>query len=153
MAVNPDIVGRVYPPAAVYEVGREKIREFAEAIGSQDPVHTDPEAARALGHRDVIATPTFAVIVAQRAEAQVINDPEAGIDFSRVVHGEERFTHHRPIVAGDRLVATLHVDAVKAVGGHAMVTTRVEIGTEPVAPAGAGEPVSTVVSTLVVRGE
>ena len=149
MAVNPDIVGRVYPPAAVYEVGREKIREFAEAIGSQDPVHTDPEAARALGHRDVIATPTFAVIVAQRAGRSTI----PGIDFTRVVHGEERFTHHRPIVAGDRLVATLHVDAVKAVGGHAMVTTRVEIGTEPVAPAGAGEPVSTVVSTLVVRGE
>ena len=151
MGVNPDIAGRVYPPSPAYEVGREKIREFAEAIGSTDPAHTDPEAARVLGHPDVIAPPTFAVIVAQRAEAQVIDDPEAGIDFSRVVHGEERFTHHRPIVAGDRLVATLHVDAVRAAGGHAMVTTRVEIAADR--DGGTPEPVSSVVSTIVVRGE
>jgi acyl dehydratase len=147
MGVNPDIAGRVYPPSPVYEVGREKIREFAEAIGSDDPAHTDPDVARALGHADVIAPPTFAVLVAQRSEAQVISDPDAGIDFSRVVHGEERFTHQRPIRAGDRLVATLHVDSVRAAGGHSMVTTRVEITAEP------DEQVSTVVSTIVVRGE
>lgn len=147
MGVNPDIAGRAYPPSPSYEVGREKIREFAEAIGSADPVHHDPEAARALGHPDVIAPPTFAVIVAQRSEAQVMTDPQAGIDFSRVVHGEERFTHHRPIVAGDRLVATLHVDTVRAAGGHSMVTTRVEIADDR------GASVSTVVSTIVVRGQ
>ncbi len=147
MGVNPEVAGRVYPPSPVYEVGREKIREFAEAIGSADPAHTDAAAARALGHRDVIAPPTFAVIVSQRSEAQLITDPQAGIDFSRVVHGEQRFTHHRPITAGDRLVATLHVDGVRVAGGHAMVTTRVEVADE------AGEPVSSVVSTIVVRGE
>jgi acyl dehydratase len=146
MGVNPDIAGREYPPAPAYEVGREKIAEFAAAIGSDDAVHRDPEAARALGHPDVIAPPTFAIIVAQRAEAAVVQDPESGIDYSRVVHGEERFRHHRPIVAGDRLVATLHVDGVREAGGHAMVTTRVEIATE------GGEPVSTAVSTIVVRG-
>lgn len=147
MGVNPAIAGREYPPSPAYEVGREKIREFAEAVGTHDPAHVDPEAARALGYPDVIAPPTFAVIVAQRCEQQVITDPEAGIDFSRVVHGDERFRHHRPITAGDRLVATLHVDAVREAGGHAMVTTRVEIAGE------AGDPVSTVVSTIVVRGE
>jgi acyl dehydratase len=147
MGVNPEIAGREYPPSEVYEVGREKIREFAEAIGSADPAHRDPDAARALGHPDVVAPPTFAVIVAQRCEAQLISDPGAGIDFSRVVHGEERFTHHRPIVAGDRLVPTLHVDLVRQAGGHTMVTTRVEIADE------AAGPVSTVVSTIVVRGE
>lgn len=152
MGVNPDIAGRVYPPSPAYEVGREKIREFAEAIGSTDPVHSDPAAARALGHPDVIAPPTFAVIVAQRSEAQVIEDPEAGIDFTRVVHGEERFTHHRPITAGDRLVATLHVDSARLAGGHGMVTTRVEIAAEGADPS-VSEPVSTVVSTIVVRGE
>jgi acyl dehydratase len=146
MGVNPDIAGRAYPPAPVYEVGREKIAEFAAAIGSDDPAHRDPEAARALGHRDVIAPPTFAIIVAQRAEAAVVQDPAAGIDYSRVVHGEQRFTHHRPIVAGDRLVGTPHVDAVREAGGHGMVMTRVEITTE------AGEPVSTALSTIVVRG-
>jgi acyl dehydratase len=146
MAVNPDIAGRSYPPAPVYEVGREKIAEFAAAIGSTDPTHTDPEAARALGYPDVIAPPTFAIIVAQRAEAVVVQDPDAGIDWSRVVHGEQRFIHHRPIGAGDRLVATPNVDGVRQAGGHGMVTTRVEIATE------SGEPVSTAVSTIVVRG-
>ena len=147
MGVNPDIAGRQYPPSPVYEVGREKIREFAEAIGSADPAHLDPRSARALGHPDVIAPPTFAVVVAQRSEAQVMTDPQAGIDFSRVVHGEERFTHHRPIAAGDRLVGTLHVDAVRSAGGHSMVTTRVEIAAE------SGEPVATVTSVIVVRGD
>ncbi len=147
MGVNPEIAGRTYPPSPVYEVGREKIREFAEAIGSDDLAHRDPAVARSLGHPDVIAPPTFAVVIAQRSEAQVIADPDAGIDFSRVVHGEERFRHRRPIVAGDRLVATLHVDSVRAAGGHAMVGTRVEIAAE------GGEPVSTVLSVIVVRGE
>jgi acyl dehydratase len=146
MAVNPGIAGRAYPAAPVYEVGREKIAEFAAATGSTDPAHLDPEAARALGHPDVVAPPTFAIIVAQRAEAVIVQDPESGIDYSRVVHGEQRFTHHRPIVAGDRLVATPSVDTVREAGGHGMVTTRVEIATE------AGEPVATALSTIVVRG-
>ncbi len=146
LGVNPEIAGRAYPPASVYEVGREKIAEFATAVGSTDPVHTDPEAARALGHPDVVAPPTFAIIVAQRAEAAIVQDPASGIDYARLVHGEQRFTHHRPIVAGDRLVATPHVDTVREAGGHGMVTTRVEIATE------SGEPVATALSTVVVRG-
>jgi acyl dehydratase len=144
--VNPAVAGKQYPPSPVYEVSREKIAEFARAIGSDDPAHTDPAAARALGHPDVIAPPTFAVIVAQRAEAQLMADPEAGIDYSRLVHGEERFTAHRPIVAGDRLVATLHVDSARVAGGHGVVTSRAEIADD------AGAAVSTVVSTVVVRG-
>jgi acyl dehydratase len=146
MAVNPEIAGRVYPPSPAYEVGREKIREFADAINSPDPVHRDPEAARALGYPDVIAPPTLAVIIAQRSESQLITDPNAGIDYSRVVHGEERFVHHRPIVAGDQLVATLSVDKVGSAGKVTMVNTRVEIADEK------GEPVTTVTSTIVIRG-
>jgi len=144
--VNASFAGRPYPPTPPYEVGREKIREFAEVAG-EHPFHVDPEAARAAGYPDVIAPPTFAVIIAQRCDAQLVRDPEAGIDYSRVVHGEQSFRHHRPIVAGDRLVAVLHVDSVRSAGGHSMVTTRSEISTE------AGEPVCTATSTLVVRGE
>jgi acyl dehydratase len=144
--VNASFAGRSYPPTPPYEVGREKIREFAEVVG-EHPFHVDVDAARAAGYPDVIAPPTFAVIVAQRCDAQLVRDPEAGIDYSRVVHGEQSFTHHRPIVAGDRLVAVLHVDSVRSAGGHSMVTTRSEIATE------AGEPVCTATSTLVVRGE
>jgi acyl dehydratase len=109
-------------------------------------VHLDPEAARALGYPDVIAPPTLAVIIAQRSEGQLVTDPAAGIDYSRVVHGEERFIHHRPIVAGDVLIATLSVDKVGAAGRHSMVSTRVEIADEK------GEPVTTVNSTIVIRG-
>jgi acyl dehydratase len=146
MAVNVSFTGRTYPPTAPYSVGREKIREFAEAVGAHDVVHIDQVQARARGYRDVIASPTFAVLIAQKCDRQLIEDPEAGIDFSRVVHGEQRFVHHRPITAGDEIVGVLTVDSVKQAGGHAMVTTRSELSTTE------GEPVCTATSTLVIRG-
>ena len=147
MGVNAEYAGRRYPPTAPYAVGREHLRDFARAVGATHPAHHDVEAARALGYPDVVAPPTFAVVVAQRAEAQLVEDPAAGIDFSRVVHADERFTHHRPIHAGDELVTVLHVDAITERAGLALVTTRCEIADA------AGDPVSTVVSTLAVRGE
>jgi Acyl dehydratase len=146
MAVNASFTGRTYPPTAPYAVGREKIREFAEAVGADDVVHIDQVQARARGYRDVIASPTFAVLIAQKCDRQLIEDPEAGIDFSRVVHGEQRFVHHRPLTAGDEIVGVLTVDSVKQAGGHAMVTTRSELSTTE------GEPVCTATSTLVIRG-
>ena len=137
MAVNASFTGRTYPATPPYAVGREKIREFAEAVGADDPVHTDRTHARARGYRDVIAPPTFAVLIAQKCDRQLIADPEAGIDFSRVVHGEQRFVHHRPLTAGDEIVGVLTVDSVRQAGGHAMVTTRSELSTTE------GEPVCT----------
>lgn len=146
MAVDPGFVGRLYPPTAPFVVGREHLRDFARSVGAVHPAFHDVAAARDLGHRDVVACPTFAVVIAQRAEAQYVDDPAAGVDFTRVVHAEERFTHHRPIVAGDELVTVLHVDQVTERAGLALVTTRCEIADA------AGEPVATVVSTLAVRG-
>ena len=146
-AVSTDYVGREFHGTPPYAVSRVKIGEFAAAVGASDPVHTDPQAARAAGSPDVLAPPTFAVVVAQRAEAEYIEDPAAGIDFSRVVHAEERFTYHRPIVAGDLLHTVVHVDSINARGGISMVTTRTEIADD------GGAPVCTVVSTLAVRGE
>jgi acyl dehydratase len=128
-------------------VGREKVREFAAAVGAAHPAHHDVAVAQALGYRDLVAPATFAVIIAQAAEAQYVADPAAAVDVSHVVHAEERFTHHQPIVAGDELVTVLHVDAVTHRAGIAMVTTRCEI-----AAADDGAPVSTVVSTLAMRG-
>jgi acyl dehydratase len=119
---------------------------YASAGGSQDPVHTSSEAARAAGYRDVIAPPTFAVTIAQQCDAVFVQDPDAGIDYSRVVHGEQRFVHHRPITAGDSVLGTLTVDTVREAGGHAMVTTRTELTTE------GGEPLCTSTSTIVIRG-
>ena len=146
MALDQGLVGRSYPPSAVYEVGRAKIAEFATAIGDADPVHRDPDAARAAGHPDVIAPPTFAIVVSLGAATGVLDDPEVGIDYSRVVHGEQRFTHHRPIRAGDRLVARTTIENVRTVAGNDMLTTRVELTTDD------GEAVCTAVSMLVARG-
>ena len=147
MTINPELQGRSYPAGPAYLVGREKIREFARAVKATHPSHYEVEAAQELGHRDLVAPPTFAIIIAQLADAQLINDPDAGIDFSRVVHADQRFIHHRAIVAGDELVAELHVDTVRAMGGGAMITTRAEISTTD------GEKTATTTSSLLVRGE
>jgi acyl dehydratase len=146
MALDPALVGRGYPPSAVYEVGRQKIAEFADAIGAADPVHRDADAARAAGHPDVIAPPTFAITLTLSAAGVVVEDPDVALDYSRVVHGEQRFTHHRPIRAGDRLVATPTIEAVRSVGGNDLLTTRVDVATED------GEPVCSATSMLVARG-
>jgi acyl dehydratase len=144
---DPSFAGRTYPPGAVHVVPGVKIAELARATGAASPVHTDPGAAHEAGYADVLATPTFLVSLAQKTEAQYISDPAAGIDFSRVVHGEESFELHRPVVAGDRLVPTLTVESVRSVGGNAMVATRVDMTDED------GRPVAAVRSNLVVRGE
>jgi acyl dehydratase len=145
--VDAGYAGRVYPPTVAYEVGRTALAAFAEATGATSPVYTEPAAAQALGYPDVIAPPTYAVVVAQRAEAQLVSDPGAGIDFSRVVHAEERFSHRRPIHAGDRLVTVLTVESVLERAGLTFVTTRCDITDE------AGAPVCSVWSNLAVRGE
>ena len=146
MAVNTEFVGRIYPPSGPYAVSAEDIAAFAAAVGATDPVHTDVEAARAAGYADVIAPPTMAVIWEQRSSRAYVADPEAGIDYSRVVHGAASFAHHRPIVAGDELTATTRVDAIRQAGGHSMITVVTDL-----ADAG-GAPVCTASSTIVVRG-
>ncbi|KRC61965.1 hypothetical protein ASE14_14430 [Agromyces sp. Root81] len=145
--MNPELQGRTFPPTEPYLVGREKVREFARAVFATNPINLDPEAARAAGYADVVAPPTFAVVVQEQTLAQLLADPESGIDFSRVVHGDQRFTSTRPIVAGDLLTATLTVASVKSLGGHSMVTAESAI-TDAV-----GAHVVTAVSTLVVRGD
>lgn len=146
MSVNPELQGRVFPSAPPYLVGREKVREFARAVFATSPIHLDPDAAVAAGHADVVAPPTFPVVIQEHTLAQLLGEPDAGIDFSRVVHGDQRFTFSRPIVAGDELTATLTVTSVKTLGPHAMVTASSEMLDA------SGAHVVTAVSTLVVRG-
>lgn len=141
-----DITGREYPTVGPYHVGSEEIRNFATAVKNTHPLHHDVQAARAAGHKDVVAPPTFLVSIAQRAEALMVNDPEANVDFSRVVHADQRFTHHRSVVAGDELYATATVASVKELAGNRLITTHVEIATAE------RTPVSTITSTLLIRG-
>jgi acyl dehydratase len=146
MPVDQSFVGRVYPPTPPYEVGREKIREFADAINDPNPVYRDRAAAEKLGYPDVIAPPTFAIVVTMRAGHQVAMDPELGIDYSRVVHGEQRFVHHRPIRAGDALQVVVTVEDIRVAAGNDILTTRGDVSTVD------GEPVCTAYSTIVARG-
>ena len=125
--MNPELVGRVLPPTAPYLVGREKVREFARAVFATDPQHTDPEAARALGYPDVVAPPTFAMVIQDLTLQQLLAEPESGIVLQRTIHAEQRFRYSRPIVAGDELVGRLSVTGVRAIGNGAMVTSEAEI--------------------------
>ncbi len=146
MALNPDFVGRTYPPAPAYLVGREKIREFARALGSTDPIHLDLVAARDRGYPDLVAPPTYAIRLSMAAAENVVMDPELGLDYTKVVHGDQRFEYSRPIVAGDELVCTVTIDAIRSAAGNDMLTTRADIATVD------GEHVVTSYSVLVARG-
>ncbi|MDR2347649.1 MAG: MaoC family dehydratase N-terminal domain-containing protein [Bifidobacteriaceae bacterium] len=147
MPPDPAFAGRVYPPGPPYQVGREKLREFAAAVGASHPACFEPAAAQALGYPDVVAAPTFAAVIAQSAEAAYVGDPAAGVDFGRVVHAAESIRLERAIVAGDELTPTLRVLSVRQRAGIAQVTTEVQLHDA------ARGPVATVTSTLAVRGE
>ena len=144
MPVNPELIGRVFPPTAPYLVGREKVREFSRAVFADDPQHFDPAAARALGYADVVAPPTFAMVVQDQTLQQLLAEPDAGIVLQNVLHAEQRFRYSRPIVAGDELTGTLSVTGIRDMRGSAMVTSEAEIRDAD------GEHVVTATSVLLV---
>src|ERR1700709_282992 len=146
MPLDQSFVGRVYPPTEPYEVGREKIREFADAIGDQNPAYRDRDAARALGYADVIAPPTFPIVITMRAGTQIVLDPDLGLDYSKVVHGEQRFSYQRPVRAGDVLQVVITVESIRSASGNDIVSNRADVRTTD------GELVVTAFSTLVARG-
>jgi acyl dehydratase len=146
MPVNKDYVGRTFPAGEPYEVSRVKIAEFASAIGDPSPLYRDREAARAAGHPDVIAPPTFAIVISSASSGRVIADPELGLNYAMVVHGEQRFEYARPIGAGDVLTATSTISDIREAGNNVLLSTRTDIATM------AGEHVCTAYSTLVERG-
>ena len=146
MPLDQSFAGRTYPAHERYEVGLEKIREFAAAIGDDNPVYRDPEAARAAGHPTVIAPPTFLTIINLRTIHEIVDDPELGLDWDRVVQGEQRFVHHRPVRAGDSLAIEATIENVMNRAGHGFLTVRGDVSDA------AGEPVCTVTATVVVRG-
>jgi acyl dehydratase len=146
MAINRDYIGKTYPVADPYEVSRVKIAEFADAIGDSSPVYRDRAAAQAAGYQDVIAPPTFAIVISMAGSAPAIGDPGLGINYAMVVHGEQRFEYSRPIMAGDVVTAQATISGIRDAGRNVMVSTDVEIRTIE------GEHVCTAHSTLVERG-
>jgi acyl dehydratase len=146
VGINKDYVGRTFPATAPYEVSRVKVAEFADAIGDPNPAFHDRAAAQAAGYPDVIAPPTFAVVVAMASSRTAVGDPGLGLNYAMVVHGEQRFDYSRPLHAGDVVTAQSTISAIREVGSITMLTTETQIRTVD------GEHVCTGFSTLVERG-
>lgn len=145
MALNESFVGRSFAPTATYVVGREKVREFATAIGDDNAAFHDVAAARALGYADVVAPPTFAFVIAYAEAIKALADPDLGLDYSRVVHSDQSFAYTRPIVAGDELQVTTVIESVRVVAGNDMVTAKGVVTTV------SGDPVVTTTMSVVAR--
>jgi acyl dehydratase len=146
VAINTDYVGRTFEATEPYEVSRVKIAEFADAIGEPSALCRDRAAAQAAGYPDVIAPPTFAIVVSAAGSAKVTHDPGLGVNYAMVVHGEQNFEHARPLHAGDVVVTQSTIESIRSAGGLTMMTTVTQIRTVD------GELVCTARSTLVERG-
>jgi acyl dehydratase len=146
MALNRDYLGRTFPAADPYEVSRVKIAEFADAIGDPNPLYRDRATAQDAGYPDVIAPPTFAIVISMAGSASAVADPGLGLNYAMVVHGEQRFEYARPLVAGDVVTAQATISDIRDAGRNVMLSTRTEIRTVE------GEHVCTAHSTLVERG-
>jgi acyl dehydratase len=146
MAINRAYAGRVFPPSAPYEVSRVKIAEFATAIGDPNPIYRDRAAAQAAGHADVIAPPTFPIVITMAGSGEALADPGLGLNYAMVVHGEQRFSYTRPLMAGDVVAAQVTLSDIREVGRNVMLTTSTDVTTL------AGELVCRAVSTIVERG-
>ncbi|MFG3441061.1 MaoC family dehydratase N-terminal domain-containing protein [Nonomuraea sp. NPDC047897] len=146
MALNRDFVGRTYQAGAPYEVSRVKIREFAAAIGDANPIYRDPEAARAAGHPDVVAPPTFPIVFSLQSGGEALMDPDLGLNLAMVVHGEQRFEYTRPVHAGDELVTTATITDIRTAGRNELLTVRSDVSTVD------GERVCSTYNTIIERG-
>jgi acyl dehydratase len=145
MAVNTEPIGRSYEPV-VYAVGREKIREYAAAVGETNPLHLDVEAARAAGYDDVVAPPMFAVVYSSPAVTVAMFDPELGVDFARVVHGAQELVWGPPVVAGDEITTRATVKDISERSGMGFFVF------EALSDNQRGETVCTGTWTIIVRG-
>jgi acyl dehydratase len=130
MPLNRDFIGRSYEGGGTFEVGREHIRRFAQAIGDENPIYVDKAAAQAAGHPDVVAPPTFLTTVGMSMNSSgPISDPDLGLNYALVVHGEQRFVHHRPVRPGDVLQAKTTIEDIRDAGANELMKMRMDITT------------------------
>ena len=146
MAINPDFIGKTFPASAPYEISRVKVAEFADAIGDPNPLYRDRAAAVEAGFPDVIAPPTFPIVISMAGSGQVMADPGLNLNYAMVVHGEQRFEFQRPLHAGDVVTAEVTIADIRDIGRNSVITTSTKISTVN------GEHVCTAHATLVERG-
>jgi acyl dehydratase len=145
MPVDTKAAGKTYEPK-VYAVGREKVREYANAVGETNPVHLDVEAARGAGYADVVAPPMFAVVYSAPAMAPAVLDPEVGINLAMMVHGGQEFEWGKPVVAGEEITTTASVKDISERDGKGFYVF------ETVSTNQDGDTVATGTWTNIVRG-
>jgi acyl dehydratase len=145
MTTKTEAIGKTYPPT-LYAVGREKVKEYASAVGETNPLHLDHEAAREVGHADVVAPPMFAVVYSSRAMLAPLFDPEVGLDFARMVHGGQEFRWGPLVLAGDEITTTASVKDISDRGGMGFYVF------ETVSQNQRGETVAVGTWTNIVRG-
>jgi acyl dehydratase len=143
--INAGYAGRTFAASEPYEVSRVKLAEFAEAIGDANPVYRDRAAARAAGYPDVIAPPTFPIVITMIATRTALADPGLGLNYAMVVHGEQRFSYSRPLHAGDVVTAQATITDIREAGSLTMITTETQVRTVD------GEHVCTGHATIVER--
>jgi acyl dehydratase len=147
VALDPANIGKSFVSDQTYLVGREKVREFARAVGEISRLCHDVAAAQAAGYADVVASTTFPIAITLEIVGDFVTDPAVGLDWSRVVHGDQRFAYQRPIVAGDELTVTTVIEDIKAIAGNDMITVRSDLSDA------AGAAVAQVWTSLVARGD
>jgi acyl dehydratase len=145
MPVDTKAAGKTYEPK-IYAVGREKVREYAHAVGETNPVHLDVAAARAAGYADVVAPPMFAVVYSAPAMAPAVLDPDVGINLAMMVHGGQEFVWGQPVVAGDEITTTASVKDISERDGKGFYVF------ETVSTNQDGDTVATGTWTNIVRG-
>jgi len=145
MPVNAQAVGKTYEPT-LYAAGREKIKEYARAVGETNPVHLDEQAARAAGYADVVAPPMFAVVYSSPSLGPPIFDPEIGINFAMMVHGGQEFEWGPLVVAGDEITTTVSVKDISERAGLGYYAF------ESISTNQRGEQVCRAIWTQIVRG-
>ena len=145
MPLGTAVIGKTYAPST-YAVGREKIREYAAAVGETNPLHFDLEVARAAGYHDLVAPPMFAVVYGARAVGPAILDPEVGINFAMMVHAGQEFAWGPVVVAGDEITTTASVKDISDRSGMAFYVF------ETTSENQRGETVCTGTWTQIVRG-
>ena len=143
MSFASDIIGTHYRYPDYYLVGREKIREYAEAIQSDDPLHYDEEAAKAAGYPNVVAPLTFIAIPGRQVQLDIFRNFDVGINLARVIHRDQKITYHRPICAGDKLYFDSWLDSVIESHGTVISELRSEVTDAE------GKPVMTTVVTMI----
>jgi acyl dehydratase len=117
MPVKTSAIGKTYEPV-LYAVGREKVKEYARAVGETNPVHLDVQAARAAGHADVVAPPMFAVVYSVPSVGPLIFDPEIELNFAMMVHGGQEFAWGPLVIAGDEITTTASVSDISERDGR-----------------------------------